>query len=168
MNIRQSAWLFILPLLITIACGRQPAQLNEEEKHSVIDLTKALRTRCVGRFLIDMPADSLVSGGAIVQGVRIEPVAMSHEAYVKEIASRRSELKATKSIDEYPFLYADDEVDGPDTHYFVYRGNLSDGPANRVLEAYKWDHGYRFKLGIEGSDYLHPDQTAKPYIQALR
>ncbi|MEX3945027.1 T6SS immunity protein Tli4 family protein [Paraburkholderia sp. BR10937] len=131
------------------------------------ELTQNLKPYCVGRYLIDMPAEVLVSGDATVQGVMIDSEAMTHEAYLQEIASRQAELRGTKSIDPYPFLYADDAIDGPDTHYFVYRGNLSDGPANRVFEAYKWDHGYRFKLGIEGSDYLHPDQTSKPYIQAL-
>ncbi|MEM5422745.1 T6SS immunity protein Tli4 family protein [Paraburkholderia ferrariae] len=131
------------------------------------ELTQNLKPYCVGRYLIDMPGDVLVTGGATVQGVRIESEAMTHEAYLQEVASRKAELRGTKSIDPYPFLYADDEIDGPDAHYFVYRGNLSDGPANRVFEAYKWDHGHRFKLGIEGSDYLHPDQTNKPYIQAL-
>lgn len=130
-------------------------------------LTENLKTRCVGRYLIDMPVDALVSGGAKVQGVTIDSEAMSHEAYLQEVMNRKAELRGTKSIDPYPFLYADDEVDGPDTHYFIYRGNLSDDPANRVFEAYKWDHGYRFKLGVEGSDFLHPDQTKDPIVQNI-
>jgi hypothetical protein len=114
-----------------------------------------------------MPADALVSGGAKVQGVTIDSEAMSHDTFLQAVASRKAELRGTTSIDAYPFLYADDQVDGPDTHYFVYRGNRSDGRGRRVLEAYKWDHGYRFKLGIEGHDYLHPDQTDDPYVQAV-
>ena len=164
---RTRIWLFLLPLLVVSACGRQLAPLTEQEKHNVSGLTQNLRPYCVGRYLIDMPADVLMSGGAKVQGVTIDSEAMTHEAYLQEVESRKSKLRETKSIDSYPFLYADNEVNGADTHYFIYRGNLSDGPANRVFEAYKWDHGYRFKLGVEGSDYLHPDQTNKPYIQAL-
>ncbi|MCP3728145.1 T6SS immunity protein Tli4 family protein [Paraburkholderia sp. CNPSo 3272] len=131
------------------------------------DLTQNLKPYCTGRYLIDMPADVLMTGGATVQGVRIESKAMTHEAYLQEVASRKAELRGTKSIDPYPFLYADDAIDGPDTHYFVYRGNLSDGPANRVFEAYKWDRGYRFKLGIVGTDFLHPDQTSDPIVQQI-
>lgn len=167
MNIRPIVWLIFLPLIVMAACGRQLAPLTEQEKHNVSELTRNLQTRCVGRYLIDMPADALIYGGAKVEDVMIDSEAMSHEAYLQEVMNRRAELRETMSIDQYPFLYADDEVDGPDSHYFIYRGNVSDGPANRVFEAYKWIHGYRFKLGIEGSDFLHPDQTAKPYIQSL-
>jgi hypothetical protein len=167
MNFRARKWLVVLPLLIAVACGRQPAQLTELEKHNVSKLTENLKTHCVGRYLIDMPPDVLVSGDARVQGVMIDSAAMSHEAYLQEITNRKAQLTATKSIDAYPYLYADDAIDGPDTHYFIFRGNLSDGPANREFEAYKWDHGYRFKLGVEGSDFLHPDQTYKPFIQDM-
>ncbi|MGF6639951.1 T6SS immunity protein Tli4 family protein [Paraburkholderia sp. MM6662-R1] len=167
MRHRLRVWLLLFPLLILIACGRHPAHLTEQEKQTVSELTANLKPRCVGRYLIDMPADALVSGDATVQGVKIGSVAMSHEAYSEEVASRRSELRGTKSIDPYPFLYADDAVQGPNTHYFIYRGNLSDGPARRLIEAYKWDRGYRFKLEIEGSDYLHPDQTNKPFVKEL-
>ncbi|MEX3842091.1 T6SS immunity protein Tli4 family protein [Paraburkholderia sp. BR10882] len=167
LNIRAGAWLFVLPILVISACGRQPATLNEQEKHKVNELTLNLKPRCIGRYVIDMPMDALVSGGAKVQGVIIEPKAMTHEEYLGEVAGRKVELSGTKSIDAYPFLYADDQVDGPDTHYFLYRGNVSDGPANRVFEVYKWDHGYRFKLGIVGIDFLHPDQTDAPSIKAM-
>ncbi|WP_414441876.1 T6SS immunity protein Tli4 family protein [Burkholderia sp. 22PA0106] len=157
----------MLPLLFIAACSRSPAPLTEQEKHNVSQLTQNLETYCIGRYLIDMPADMLVSGGATVQGVEIDSDAMSHEAYRQEIASRRAELKKQKSIDAYPLLYVDDEVDGPDTHYFVHRGNVSDDPGNRIFEAYKWDHGYRFKLGIVGSDFLHPDQTQDPIVKQI-
>jgi hypothetical protein len=165
-NTRASVWLFLIPVLIVATCGRQPARLTEQEKQNVSELTQNLKTRCVGRYLIDVPADVLVSGGATVEGVKIEPEAMSHEAFLQEVANRKAELSGTKSSDAYPLLYADDQVDVPDTHYFIYR-DRGDDPGNRVFEAYKWDHGYRFKLGIEGSDFLHPDQTKDPIVQQI-
>jgi hypothetical protein len=158
---------FILPLLVTAACARQPSPLSEQEQRTVSELNKNLTTRCVGRYLIDVPADALISGSARVQGVAIESDAMSHKAYRAEVANRKAELTKTRSVDAHPYLYADDPVDGPDTHYFIYRGNVRDDPANRVFEVYKWDHGYRFKLGIEGSDFLHPDQTTDPVVQQM-
>ena len=131
------------------------------------EMTKNMKTHCVGRYLIDMPDDVLMVGGATVKGVMIKPTAMSHEAYLQEIADRKAELRVTKSRDQHPFLYADDEIDGQDTHYFIHRENPGYGPAYRAFESYKWDHGYRFKLEIDGYDYLHPDQTDKPSTQAL-
>lgn len=154
-------------LLLVAACVRQSSPLSEQEKHNVSELTKSLKTRCVGRYLLDVPTDVLIAGGATVQGVRIESEAVSREAYLQEVANRKAKLRGTKSIDAHPYLYADDEIDGPNTHYFVYRGNPSDDPANRIFEAYKWDHGHRFKLGIEGSDFLHPDQTKDPIVKQM-
>lgn len=167
MTLRASTWLLLLSLLVVSACGRELALLTEQEKHTVSELTQNLKPHCVGRYLIDMPADVLVSGDARVQGVRIDSEAMTHEAYMQDIASRKTELRATKSIDPYPFLYADDKIDGPNTHYFIYRGNVSDDPGNRVFEAYKWDHGYRFELRIEGTDFLHPDQSKDPLVKQI-
>jgi hypothetical protein len=158
--------LFILPLLAA-ACARQPSPLSEQEQNTVNELTNNLTTRCVGRYLIDVPADALIAGGGTIRGVRITSDAMSHQAYRAEVDNRKAELTKTRSVDAHPYLYADDPVDGPDTHYFIYRGNVRDDPANRVFEVYKWDHGYRFKLGIEGSDFLHPDQTTDPIVQQM-
>jgi hypothetical protein len=158
--------LFILPLLAA-ACARQPAPLSEQEQRTVSELTENLTTRCVGRYVIDVPADALIAGGATVRGVRITSDAMSHEAYREEVARRQAELRGLTSLDGHPFLYADDQVDSPDTHYFIHRRNRSTGAGLRVFEAYKWDHGQRYKFEIEGHDYLHPDQTKSPGIQQL-
>ena len=151
--------------MTVIAYGCRPAALTEQEKQKVNELARNLKTHCVGRYLIDMPADVLMSGGATVDGVEIDAEEMSHEAYGQEIADRKAKLRGTKSLDAYPFLYAEDRVDGPDTYYFLHRGTLGYGPSSRVIEAYKWDRGYRFKLVIGASDYLHPDQTHEPHVR---
>lgn len=167
MKHRLGAWLVLFAALILTACGRHLAPLTEQEKQNVSELTGNLKPRCVGRYLIDMPADVLVSGSAKIQGVDVDTQAMSHDAYLQEIAKREGELRAKKSIDRYPFLYADAEVQGPDTHYFIYRGDVHDDPGRRFIEAYKWDQGYRIKLRIEGSDFLHPDQMNDSIVKML-
>ncbi|MBR8305711.1 hypothetical protein KDX25_04745 [Burkholderia cenocepacia] len=167
MNGRVKTGVLLFSLLAVIACGRQTTHLTEREKQSVSELTRNLNSHCVGRYMIDMPTDILLSGDATVNGVKIASIAMSRAAFLREIGSRRMELKSKKSIDSYPFLYADDVINGSNTHYFIYRGNLGDGPARRVLEAYKWDRGYLFKLEVEGRNYMDPDQTNKSYVEAL-
>ncbi|WP_134078371.1 T6SS immunity protein Tli4 family protein [Paraburkholderia caballeronis] len=131
------------------------------------ELTANLKTRCVGRYLVDMPEGMYVSGYAKVQGIDIEAKAMSHNAYEREIAKREAELKATKSIDAYPFLYADGEAWGAGARYFIYRGTVYDDPGNRVIEGYKWDRGYRIKMKVEGSDFTNPDQTSDPIVMQM-
>ncbi|WP_155747279.1 T6SS immunity protein Tli4 family protein [Burkholderia territorii] len=161
------AWILLLTLLSVAACGRQTAYLTDQEKQNVNELTRNLKAYCVGRYLIDMPSDVLLSGGATVDGVEIESTAMSHIMYFEEMKKRSAELRGKKTVDTYPFLYADDMVDGHDTHYFIYRGDVRDDPGRRIIEAYKWSRGYRFKLTIEGVDFTNPDQTNDPIVKTL-
>jgi hypothetical protein len=71
-------------------------------------------------------------------------------------------------MDAYPFLYESAQVPGqPHSWYFIHRGEPYDDPANRVIEAYKWNNGYRIKLKIVGSDFTHPNQTADPLVQKI-
>jgi hypothetical protein len=153
--------------LALATCGNKPAPLTPQEKHTVSEMTAKMKTRCVGRYLIDMPDDASSSGFATVQGVYIEVRAMSQQQYEEEIAHREAELKATKSVDAYPFLYASGEAWEKGSRYFIHRGDPYDGPGSRVIEGYKWDSGFRFKLKIETSDYTNPDQTDNPIVKQM-
>jgi len=154
-------------LVALSACGYKPAPLTQQEKETVGELTASLKTRCVGRYLVDMPADMHVSGYAIVQQINIETEAMSHDAYRQEITKREAELKAMKSIHGYQAVYANGEARGNDTKYFIHlRSGVSDA-ASRLIEAYKWDRSYRIKLTIEASDFTNPDQTNDPIVKQL-
>ncbi|WP_429467701.1 T6SS immunity protein Tli4 family protein [Paraburkholderia sp. WSM4175] len=131
------------------------------------ELTANLKTRCVGRYLVDMPEGMYVSGYAKMQGVDIEAKAMSHNAYEREIAQREMELNAIKSIHGYKSLYASSEAWGKDTKYFIHLESEVADAASRVIEAYKWDHGYRIKMKVEGSDFTNPDQTSDPIVMQM-
>jgi hypothetical protein len=149
------------------ACDRKPAPLSQQEKQIVTELTANMKTRCVGRYLVDMPGDAWESGYAKIQGVSIEAKAMTEDAWRQEVAQREAALKATTSRDAYPFLYAAGKARRDNTYYFVHRGTIYDDPATRQIEGYKWDQGYRFLLKIEGSDFTNPDQTDDPIVQKM-
>jgi hypothetical protein len=162
------ATLAVVCLILTVAaCDRQPAALSQQEKQTVTELTANLKTRCVGRYLIDMPGDAWESSTAKIQGVSIEAKAMAEDAWRREVAQREAELKATKSRDAYPFLYAAGKARGDSTYYFIHRGTIYNDPSRRYVEGYKWDRGYRFLLKITSYDYTHPDQTSDPIVQRM-
>ncbi|WP_414447646.1 T6SS immunity protein Tli4 family protein [Burkholderia sp. 22PA0099] len=135
------------------------------EKQIVTELTTNLKTRCVGRYLIDMPGEVQESGRAKIHGVVIRAKEMTEDAWRQEIAQREAELKATRSRDAYPFLYEAGKARGDNTYYFIHRGSIYDDPATRHIEGYKWDNGYQLLLEIETYDYLHPDQTDEPIVK---
>jgi hypothetical protein len=161
------AGLTVCMLVALAACGNKPMPLTQQEKQTVNELTANLKTRCVGRYLIDMPEGMHVSGYAKTQGVDIETKAMSRDAYQREIAQQETELNAIRSIHGYRSVYASGQVWGKDTKYFIHLASEVADAASRVIEAYKWDRGYRIKMKIEGSDFTHPDQTSDPIVKQM-
>ncbi len=141
--------------------------LTQEENKTVSELTANLGPRCVGRYLIDMPADVFVFGSITVDRVPLEATAMPEDQFQREVASREAELKGTRSVDAYPFLYASGEVSGAATRYFIHRGEVHTDPGGRVIEAYKWDRGFQIKMRVEGWDYTNPDQTDDSLVQKM-
>ncbi|CAB3690417.1 hypothetical protein LMG22037_02951 [Paraburkholderia phenoliruptrix] len=160
------AALAVACLILTVAaCDHKPAPLSQQEKQIVTELTANMKTRCVGRYMIDMPGEAVESGYAKIQGVSVEAKAMTEDVWRQEVAQREAALKATRSRDAYPFLYAAGQARGEHTYYFIHRGTIYEAPATRHIEGYKWDSGYRFLLKIETYDYTHPDQTDDPIVK---
>lgn len=167
MNRVRATLVFACLIFTVAACDYKLAPLSQKEKQVVTELTANRKARCVGRYLIDMPEDASEYGYAKILDVNITAKAMTKEAYRQEIAQREATLKATKSIDAYPFLYVAGAARGENTYYFVHRGTVHDDPSRRNIEGYKWDRGYRFLLEFEAYDYMHPDQTDDPIVRKM-
>jgi hypothetical protein len=160
------ATLAVACLIFTVAaCDHKPAPLSQQEKQIVTELTAKLKTRCVGRYLIDMPGEAVESGSAKIRGVSIEAKAMTEDAWRREVAQREATLKATKSRDAYPFLYAAGTAQTDHTYYFIHRGTISEAPNRRYIEGYKWDRGYRLLLKVKTYDYTNPDRSSDPIVK---
>jgi len=150
------------------ACHRNPP-LTLQEQEIVTELTANLTPRCVGRYVIDMPGDVLVFGDATLNGVKVEAQAMTQKDYEDAMEARSQELKSIKTHTGPQFLYADGTVNGiKGSRYFISQGDINVlSPATRIIESYKWHHGYQIKLQIEGSDFTNPDQTDDPIVKQL-
>lgn len=140
-------------VLLAGACHRRPA-LPPQEQATVNALTSNLTTRCVGRYLIDVPAGAIANDTLDVEGVSIEGKAMSLEAHRKAMQARSDEMKATQTWRGYRFLYTDTAIEGiAESRLLVTLGDprpLTD--ADRLIEAYRWDNGYQIKMKIEASN----------------
>jgi hypothetical protein len=165
-------WIITLAALGCIAslaaCHRTPL-LTQQEQKIVTELSANLTPRCVGRYVIDMPSDALVFGGATLDGIKVEAKAMTQEDYEAAMEARSQELGSIKTHTGPQFLYADDTVNGiKGSRYFISQGKINVlSPATRIIEAYKWDRSYQIKLQIEGSDFTNPDQTNDPIVKQL-
>ncbi|WP_321899018.1 T6SS immunity protein Tli4 family protein [Paraburkholderia heleia] len=157
MNLRRLA--LIALLVLVAACSKHPPPLTEQEKNTVSEITANLKTRCVGRYLIDVPDGALSLGYLTIQGVTFETTRMSVDEFSREMNAHEASLKARKNMHGYRVLYDYGQV--PNTQhsrYFVTLGDLDDtADLGRAVEAYKWDAGYQIKLRIEATDSIHSE-----------
>lgn len=156
MNVRRLA-IIELVIMLTVACTKHPMPLTKPEKNTVAEITENLKTRCVGRYLIDVPGDALSRGDLTVQGVTFETRHMSADEFVREMNDYEVSLKDKRNIHGYQVLYDHGNVPAtPYSRYFVTLQDIDDtADLGRAIEAYKWDAGYRIKLRIDGTDSIH-------------
>ncbi|WP_211450958.1 T6SS immunity protein Tli4 family protein [Collimonas antrihumi] len=153
--------------LTLAACEQRNVPLSEQEKQTVTELTSNLKSQCVGRYMIDMPANVSITGSAKIQGVNFEAKAMTQEEYLYEVTAREAELKATRHQDGYQFLFANGPAWGPGTRYFIHLKDTYSGNISRIIEGYKWDKGYRIHLKIKASDVTTSTYKDDPTSQVI-
>ena len=157
----------VLPMA---ACNRNKS-FTSEENARVSESIREFGTRCVGRYLIDVPKNVMTFGSAKLQGVEFEATPMSEEEFFRGISAREAKLKSTINLlHGYRVLYEHDVVPGLRTsHYFVSLSNPEGQPSDmlRTIEAYRWDRGYQIKLQVEGTDSINSvyvqENRATPY-----
>ncbi|KQR83366.1 hypothetical protein ASG35_29620, partial [Burkholderia sp. Leaf177] len=142
--------------MLASACGRA-APLTEQEKKRVNEMTMDMKTRCVGRYVIDMPAVFLPAGTAKFGDASVQAQAMTLEEFNTAVEERAAKMTGTKSVMGFRFLYDYGEVPNVKrTQYFVSLGDYgSSSDATRIIEAYKWDDGYQLTLRLEALDFTH-------------
>ncbi|MCO5397761.1 T6SS immunity protein Tli4 family protein [Ralstonia soli] len=163
-----AGWLLCLALLS--ACGSKVPPLTEQEKTVVHELTTNMQPHCVGRYLIDLPANVQAVGSAKLNGVEIESKPQPQRAFELEMRRREAELKSMKSLLGYSrFLFDQGKVHGAEhTQYFVSLGDPgASSDAKRVIEAYKWDRGYRISLQIEGADWTQSVDKDQSWVKDM-
>src|SRR5471032_3571828 len=90
----------LLPLvLILLFFGWRIGTVRDiQDAEKVRKMTETMKTICVGRFLIDVPAEAHVSfRGAFLQGWYVSPYAdETDEQFVMRLVSEEDELKSWK------------------------------------------------------------------------
>lgn len=137
--------------------------MNWHDKSKVAKMTEKMKTVCVGRFLIDLPASAEVSlGRAYVDGFDIEAQAETEESFRARIAAREAELTGAKN-----------EL-GRKSLELAQAINVN-GFAGKIFMSGRW-HTYGFEYGVrkdsefvELNGYVHKHGisftfTSKDYI----
>ncbi|WP_243465121.1 hypothetical protein [Photorhabdus temperata] len=82
--------------------------LTEKEKQVTTEMLANMQTRCVGRYLIDIPAafGNIIHDAIFIGDAKIETERLYPPEFEYRIEAREQELKAAKTIDpkDMPFL----------------------------------------------------------------
>jgi len=111
-------------------------------------------THCVGRFLIDLPADAEYVGGYYEYGfAKIERQAMEHGAFLQEVDAFEKRLRSTKHKSGAALLVKQAAPD-ENTRLFAYWESRSQDVVIDI-SGYRWLDGQRFLFrAIADSDKL--------------
>jgi hypothetical protein len=95
MTTRKARWLVSLAVVVSVAAyGYQLAQ-REKDRDEVVKMTTKMKTVCVGRFLIDLPADTHYElGSAFMGGFRVSGIEESRAQFDARVAAREAELRS--------------------------------------------------------------------------
>ncbi|MGV7963105.1 T6SS immunity protein Tli4 family protein [Photorhabdus tasmaniensis] len=131
--------------------------LTEKEKQMTTELLANMQTRCVGRYLIDIPEafGNILHKGILIGDAKIETKRLYLPAFEQRIQLREQELKMTKTVDpkDMPFLKKIYRLEGNLKGVIFDRNENIDEPGfGRVLEAHLYNNGVAFKIVMEMLD----------------
>jgi Tle cognate immunity protein 4 C-terminal domain/Tle cognate immunity protein 4 N-terminal domain len=142
--------------------GCQPSlpPLTPQEHATMQTLTHAMTPRCIGRYLIDLPAGMVPSGwgGLKAQAVNIEVTPLNEPQFRWRFEQHEAELRATH-IDAHPDQPVLKEIiplRGAIGGIFN-RSETGGTNGSRTLELHAWRDGYAIKMWINAFDNLYPE-----------
>ena len=132
-----------------------------------------LTTRCIGRYLIDLPTDLVMTpgGGQTIDGVELTVTRATAEEYKKALAQRTAMLTAAvvsrKGV-QYPALRNSVPLPAGTDGVLFDRAKLEGvaGRMARVLEVLAWRDGYLVKAEVAGVDTSFPEEKDNETLHA--
>ena len=146
--------------LLLAACAPQfkVPEMTPEETRRIEQLTERMTTRCVGRYLIDLPESFVlsVSNPAVIEEISVTVTPMSRSAFDYKLELRTQELQK-EHMDgkpDKPFLRRLEKTPQEFIGNIFNRAN-NPGTAGigRVLELHAWRDSYLIRMDIEATDY---------------
>ncbi|MGV7963104.1 T6SS immunity protein Tli4 family protein [Photorhabdus tasmaniensis] len=128
--------------------------LTEKEKQMTTELLANMQTRCVGRYLIDIPEvfGNILHKGIFIGDAKIETKRLYLPAFEQRIQLREQELKTTQYVDpkNMPFLKKVYRLEGNLKGVIFDRNQNTSVPGYaRVLEAHLYNSGVAFIITMK-------------------
>ena len=150
-------------LAFLAACDHQSASSFIEDAPAK-QATSESTTRCIGRYLIDLPTDLVLNprGGQSIDDVRLRVTPATAEEYKKALAKRTAALTAavvSSNGVEYPALRKIVPLPAGTDGVLFDRAKLEGaaGRVGRVLEVLAWRDGYLLRADVTAIDTTFPE-----------
>lgn len=156
----------LLTTLASVAAlmGCQPNKappMTPDEAQHVAQLTERMSSRCVGRYLIDVPASFVLNShwSAEIDDVSVDVQPMTKAVFDQSLNAYRRKLESTKlPLNGLPYLSA---VVSIERGVVFDRANsdASTGRASRQLEAWGWNNGFKLSATVAAFDGTFPEDA---------
>lgn len=168
----QNRWVKVLAVMLAALVGTW-AVGAVRDTYEVALMTEKMKTVCVGRMLIDLPAEAKVElYGARVHGFAIEAFAESLEAFGTRVAAREAEIRAkpdqaggNKNLESVREVKTDSGLTGKIFVHGRYAKETTAGYSAETLRRIRYEgvvleahvHGDGISIDLSSDDY-DPDR----------
>lgn len=138
----------VVPALLSFSlfsfANAAPDKVLKDQLMNVID-QNPWTTYCVGRFLIDLPADAEYVGGHYEYGfAKIERRPMDHNAFIQEVDVFEKQLRTTKHKSGTPLLVKKVAPDDNTRLFGYWEDEDQEGAID--ISGYRWLNGERYLI----------------------
>lgn len=147
------------------ACQPKTIPMTAKETQEVQAITAKMTTRCVGRYLIDMPERFVLSSesNTEIEGVKVTVRPMDKQLFEMVLEAKQAELRNTRfhgDEQQLPFVRSLTPLPLPWRGVVIDRAEGVDtGRLSRALEILGWLDGYEIAAFIEATDNTFPEDA---------
>jgi hypothetical protein len=145
------------------ACQPQTVTMTPEETQRVAQLTERMTPRCVGRYLIDLPASFVLNSqwSAVIEGVKINVQPMTKAMFDVSLAAHKSKLSGQTIVGEKTLALTETRSLPSDGGVVFNRSRNGESSVLRAWDAVAWAGGYRISAVVDARDMSKSDGAFK-------
>lgn len=157
LSMRQHSGLPMLLVALLTACQPKAISMTPEETHRVEAITANMTTRCVGRYLIDMPQSFVLNSESTteIEGVKVAVRPMDKHLFDMTLEAREMELRRKHIIGKptRPFMKRIEAAPVIEVGKVFNRAKgVGESELGRTLELLAWREGYEVRMSINATD----------------
>lgn len=167
-------YVWLLAALLA-ACQPQATSMTSKESQRVEALTTNMSTRCVGRYLIDLPDSFVLNSESLteIEGVKVRVKVLDRNMFNHALEHREAALKRAMQPGRdrnRPHLRKAMRLAGPSVGLIFDRaeGLVNSDRSGRELELMAWRDGYQITALIKATDLTFPEDANDSIGMQLR